>query len=252
MINVRKAFAAFLVVVGLGTGLAVRTPATAEAVSACSTATTRSLACSAYFAKQVTRSASVFGSYNASNLALGRSLWHAGAGLTPSKYFGYDVATRLKNYQSSRGATPSGALTDFTLSLLVNARPATAASAGLTTSSQLLKADKAVRYAYAQLGDPYRYGAAGPDSFDCSGLTSASWKSAGTTIPRTASGQMTNLKRITKSSLRPGDLVIFYSGGHTSVYIGAGKIIHSPHTGTVVQVSAMSSMPFAAAVRVTS
>ncbi|HSN44500.1 MAG TPA: C40 family peptidase [Propionibacteriaceae bacterium] len=250
MINVRKALATLVATVSLGSAFAIQQPAPASAVSVCQTATTRSMYCSTYFANAVSLTASKFGTYNSSNLSLTKSLWHAGSGVKPSKYFGNDVKTQLKNYQGSRNLYVNGVLSSTTLSALRKATPYKARPTLLVTPSQLVRADKAVAYAFAQIGDPYRYGATGPSSFDCSGLTMAAWKAGGEYIPRTASGQMSGLARISKTSLRPGDLVIFYNGGHASIYIGGGKVIHSPRTGSYVHIAAMSTMPFAAAVRV--
>jgi cell wall-associated NlpC family hydrolase len=93
------------------------------------------------------------------------------------------------------------------------------------TSSAL----RAVAYARSKLGAHYRWGGSGPASFDCSGLTSAAWRSAGTSIPRTANAQWHNLPRVSLKALRPGDLVAFgYSSGyanHIGIYAGAGLLI---------------------------
>ena len=86
-----------------------------------------------------------------------------------------------------------------------------------------------------QLGKPYRYGATGPSSFDCSGFTSFVWRKAGVTIPRTSAAQYNGLPHVSKSKARLGDLV--YSPGHIGLYIGHGKMIHSPHSGRTVEVS---------------
>ncbi|MGI8576695.1 MAG: C40 family peptidase [Nocardioidaceae bacterium] len=93
-----------------------------------------------------------------------------------------------------------------------------------------------------QKGDPYRYGAAGPNAFDCSGLTYFSYRSAGLYLPRTAQEQYNYVRHITKAQVRKGDLVFFKSGGyvyHVGVFLGwvdgHGYILHAPHTGTVVR-----------------
>jgi cell wall-associated NlpC family hydrolase len=87
----------------------------------------------------------------------------------------------------------------------------------------------AVAYARSKVGAHYVWGASGPNVFDCSGLTSAAWRSAGTSIPRTANAQWHGLPRVSLSSLRPGDLVAFgYSSGyanHIGIYAGAGLLI---------------------------
>jgi cell wall-associated NlpC family hydrolase len=106
------------------------------------------------------------------------------------------------------------------------------------------RAAVAVRYAYAQLGKPYQWGGAGPGSFDCSGLTMRSWGAAGVGLPHSAAGQQAELPRVSLSDLEPGDLVFYGDPAyHTAIYIGGGRIIQAPHTGTVVQISSLSDMP---------
>lgn len=108
----------------------------------------------------------------------------------------------------------------------------------------------AVAWAFKQLGDPYVWGAEGPDAFDCSGLTSQAWAAAGTPIPRTSQEQWKQLPRIPLNLLRPGDLVIYYPGAtHVGMYIGNGKIVHAPRTGDVVKVAPVGGMPILGAVR---
>lgn len=96
---------------------------------------------------------------------------------------------------------------------------------------------RAVAFAVAQLGIPYVYGASGPHSFDCSGLTSAAWRAAGVTVPRTSQGQA-GLHRVALSAIQPGDLVIYRPGNqHVAIYIGGGKIIEAARTGTRVRIA---------------
>lgn len=108
-------------------------------------------------------------------------------------------------------------------------------------------------YAKKQLGKPYSFGAAGPGTFDCSGLTMRAWeKAAGTKLPHSASGQLNKGPRVAKQNLKPGDIVFFYPNEgvhHNGIYAGNGKIIHAPHTGTVVKYAPLSSMPYAGATR---
>lgn len=112
-------------------------------------------------------------------------------------------------------------------------------------------AEVAVKYAYNQLGKPYEFGAAGPDTFDCSGLTRAAWLAAGVSIPHSSSEQYNTLpNKVAQENLAPGDLVIFYSDmHHVGIYIGSGQVIHAPQPGDVVRVANMSAMPFYGAVR---
>lgn len=97
------------------------------------------------------------------------------------------------------------------------------------------KGQLAVKAALSKLGSRYRYGANGPDRFDCSGLTSWAWAQAGVTIPRTSSSQFRSLPRVSLDALQPGDLV--YSPGHIGMYIGDGKMVHSPQTGRSVEIA---------------
>lgn len=96
---------------------------------------------------------------------------------------------------------------------------------------------RAVNYAKQFLGRPYVYGATGPNSFDCSGLTSYTYRnSLGIDIGRTTYDQIKSGVEVSQNQLQPGDLV-FPNSGHVSIYIGDGKIIHAPQTGDVVKIS---------------
>ena len=105
-------------------------------------------------------------------------------------------------------------------------------------------AAKAIAFARAQLGKPYVWGAEGPTSFDCSGLTYAAYRAAGISIPRVSGAQWRHGPRVPKGREQPGDLVFFNSGpgtstnnpGHVGLVIGKGKMIAAPYTGTVVQI----------------
>ncbi|QLI99722.1 C40 family peptidase [Streptomyces sp. NEAU-sy36] len=110
--------------------------------------------------------------------------------------------------------------------------------------------EKAVAFATAQIGKPYVWGAAGPDSFDCSGLTSQAWAAAGRPIPRTSQEQWKQLKHIAVKDMRPGDLVIYFDdASHVALYIGDGAIIQAPRPGRTVTVAGAGSMPILGVVR---
>ncbi|MFE0461685.1 NlpC/P60 family protein [Kitasatospora sp. NPDC058965] len=97
---------------------------------------------------------------------------------------------------------------------------------------------QAVAWALQQLGKPYEWGAIGPGTFDCSGLTSQAWLHAGKEIPRTSQDQWAALQHVPLNQLRPGDLVLYNQGAtHVAMYIGGGLVVVAPHTGAVVRVS---------------
>ncbi|MFF3986229.1 NlpC/P60 family protein [Streptomyces sp. NPDC001797] len=109
---------------------------------------------------------------------------------------------------------------------------------------------KAVAFATAQLGKPYVWGAEGPDSYDCSGLTSQAWASAGKPIPRTSEEQWKQLRHIDVKDMRPGDLIIYFGdASHVAMYIGDGAIIQAPRPGRTVSIGGAGSMPILGVVR---
>ncbi|MFD8422239.1 NlpC/P60 family protein [Streptomyces sp. NPDC059668] len=109
---------------------------------------------------------------------------------------------------------------------------------------------KAVKYATDQIGKPYVWGAEGPKSFDCSGLTSQAWLSAGHGIPRTSQEQWKQLPHVDVKDMRPGDLIIYFDdASHVAMYIGDGAIVHAPRPGRTVTVAGAGSMPILGVVR---
>ncbi|MFI7359878.1 NlpC/P60 family protein [Streptomyces avidinii] len=112
------------------------------------------------------------------------------------------------------------------------------------------RAARAVAFAYTAIGKPYVWGATGPGSFDCSGLTQAAWRSAGVSLPRTTYTQINAGRRVSRDQLAPGDLVFFYSGvTHVGLYVGNGQMIHAPRPGSTVRLAPIDSMPWAGASR---
>ncbi len=112
------------------------------------------------------------------------------------------------------------------------------------------RAGAAVRYALAQVGDAYVYGAAGPSAFDCSGLTMMAWAQAGVGLPHSSGAQMGSGPHISQSQLQPGDLVFYYSPvSHVGMYIGNGMIVHAANPGSGVTTAPVNSMPYSGAVR---
>ena len=112
------------------------------------------------------------------------------------------------------------------------------------------RAAAAVGYAMAQVGKAYVYGAAGPNAFDCSGLTMMAWAQAGVGLPHSSSAQYGSGPHIAAGDLRPGDLVFYYSPiSHVGMYIGNGLIVHAANPGAGVRVAELYSMPYVGAVR---
>ncbi|MGW0418047.1 NlpC/P60 family protein [Streptomyces sp. NPDC003015] len=108
----------------------------------------------------------------------------------------------------------------------------------------------AVAYATNQIGKPYEWGAEGPDSYDCSGLTSQAWASAGKPIPRTSQEQWKQLKHVDVEDMRPGDLIIYFDdASHVAMYLGDGAIVHAPRPGRTVTIAGAGSMPILGVVR---
>jgi peptidoglycan DL-endopeptidase CwlO len=103
------------------------------------------------------------------------------------------------------------------------------------------KVDRAIAYARAQLGEPYKWGGEGPGSWDCSGLVMKAWGSAGVSLPHSASAQFSRTQRVSVGSIQPGDLVYWSKGSarsiyHVAMYLGGGKMIHAPRPGRSVEI----------------
>ncbi|MFD4788400.1 NlpC/P60 family protein [Streptomyces sp. NPDC058459] len=153
------------------------------------------------------------------------------ASLTPEQRGGVSRLEQDEAAEAQRRLTESGTLGD-------DDRPASA------------EGGRAVRYALDQLGKPYRWGAVGPASFDCSGLTSRAWARAGTPIPRTSQEQWARLPHVPLNSLRPGDLVVYFpEATHVALYLGDGKVVQAPRTGENVKISPLAANPVLGAVR---
>jgi cell wall-associated NlpC family hydrolase len=113
------------------------------------------------------------------------------------------------------------------------------------------KAVQALRAALGKMGDPYVWGAAGPSSFDCSGLTMWAYKQVGINLPHFTGAQWNAGTHVSRGELQPGDLVFFYPDRHhMGMYIGAGKMLHAPHSGDVVRIASVDDRPWAGGVRV--
>lgn len=104
--------------------------------------------------------------------------------------------------------------------------------------------EAAVAFALAQVGEPYVWAAAGPGSWDCSGLTMGAWAAGGKALPHYSVAQYESTTPVSMSSLRRGDLLFWSDGGpssiyHVGLYLGAGMMVHAPRTGRNVEVVSM-------------
>lgn len=121
---------------------------------------------------------------------------------------------------------------------------------GNTDGGYATKAAKVIDFAEAQIGKPYVWGATGPDSYDCSGLTQDAWKAAGISLPRTTWDQVKVGTTVQTADAKPGDLVFFYDDiSHVGIYTGDGKMIHAPKPGANVRVESIYYMPIHSVVR---
>jgi cell wall-associated NlpC family hydrolase len=136
--------------------------------------------------------------------------------------------TSAQQYAYQRAANPSVASAKLAAMHLTKAGSAAARTA--------------VEFALAQVGKPYSFGAAGPGSYDCSGLTMASWRKAGVSLPHSAADQYNYGHHVSRDQLEPGDLIFFYQPiGHVTIYIGDGMMVSAPTEGENVSVVPLSA-----------
>jgi len=185
---------------------------------------------------------------------LQRALTASGHRVPATGYFGPITKGAVKAFQRSQGWNATGTATSRVWRALQAGGRAKASASKKkpqpSQSSSGSKGARAVAFAKRQLGDSYRFGASGPGAWDCSGLVGGAWKSVGVKIPRTSQAQYRFGKKISKSSLKPGDLVFFYSGiSHVAIYAGNGKIIQAARPGRPVEYSKLSYMPYMGARR---
>lgn len=109
-------------------------------------------------------------------------------------------------------------------------------------------AGAAIAFARAQLGKPYVYAAAGPDSYDCSGLTMRAWQAGGVSMPHYSGAQYDMFPHVSLGALQPGDLLFWGPGGsdHVAMYTGGGMVIYAPHTGAFVKEGPIYGNPIGA------
>jgi peptidoglycan DL-endopeptidase CwlO len=134
------------------------------------------------------------------------------------------------------------------VSLVAAAQPAPAKPA---VPAAAARRGSAMAIAMGRLGSPYRWGAAGPGAFDCSGLVYWSYRQAGLTLPRSSRAQSQVGTAVSKGALQPGDLVFFYRPvSHVAIYIGNGRVVHASTSGKPVKIANLNDMPFTSARRI--
>jgi peptidoglycan DL-endopeptidase CwlO len=147
--------------------------------------------------------------------------------------------TAQKNSLGGLLATEKATLASLTVpqqeTVVSNSIGAGGTTTATYTGPTSTQAERAVAFAYAQLGKPYQWGATGPGSFDCSGLAQAAWAAAGVSIPRDTYEQWAALPHIATSAIQPGDLLYYDGIGHVAIYVGDGYIIDAPQTGLDVE-----------------
>ncbi|MFF3884819.1 NlpC/P60 family protein [Streptomyces sp. NPDC001914] len=145
-------------------------------------------------------------------------------------------AAELARQQAAAEKAAQAQSSDSTAGSATGSADGSSSGSTATDSSASTKAAKALAFARAQIGKPYVWGATGPDSYDCSGLTQAAWKAAGVSLPRVTYDQVNAGTTVSLADAQPGDLVFFYDDiSHVGVYIGDGMMIHAPKPGAYVR-----------------
>jgi cell wall-associated NlpC family hydrolase len=144
-----------------------------------------------------------------------------------------DLLARLNAQQRAAYQRQVNPSVSATSNRVANVTPSAASSSA---------AQRAVKFALAQVGKPYVFGAAGPDAYDCSGLTMAAWQQGGVSLPHSAADQYNYGHHVSRDQLQPGDLIFFYQPiGHVTIYIGNGLMVSAPTEGEPVSVVPLSS-----------
>jgi peptidoglycan DL-endopeptidase CwlO len=173
------------------------------------------------------------------------SMTKAASQTAPASAPGGGGAMQAKS-ASGAGGLLGGALSALSLPSSLGGVPIAGGDAGSAVAAS------ALRKAVTKKGLPYIWGGTGPNGFDCSGLVQWAYKQMGISLPRTANAQSQVGTPVSKSQLRPGDLVFFYSPvSHVGIYNGNNKIFNASESGEPLKVSDMSHMPFHNARRVT-
>lgn len=165
------------------------------------------------------------------------------AAASPTTAHPYDISAEmleLRRLSADRRATrdtrPS-TISQRTQSSPRAARPAkSAAQTRKTTEKTSRNVSAVIDFALAQIGKPYVWAAAGPNAYDCSGLALAAYARVGIRLPHQTGGIVGLGRRVSRSDMKPGDLV-FPSSGHVGIYIGKGKMVHAPKAGDHVRIA---------------
>lgn len=198
------------------------------------------------------------GDRGASVRRLQRALTASGRSVPATGYFGTRTKAAVKSIQRAKGWSSTGTATAGVWRVLQTGGVGKAAASRSASTRSTASAPsgssrgaRAVAFAKRQLGDSYRFGATGPNSWDCSGLTAGAWRSAGVSLPHSSRAQYGRGRYVSRSNLRPGDLVFFYSPiSHVAIYIGNGKVIQASRPGRPVNIGRVSDMPYSGARRV--
>ncbi len=138
---------------------------------------------------------------------------------------------------------PAGVTLPPEVANLIPQQAGTAPAPAAYTAPFTSVGQRAADAAQSKIGSPYVYGAAGPNSFDCSGLVQWAYKQAGLNVPRTSYDQASAGQAVNISDLMPGDVVSFYGGSHTGIYVGGGNIVHASTSSQPVKIAPLDSMP---------
>ena len=163
------------------------------------------------------------------------------------------VATVVGVLPATAGAAPAAPVAVAVTPVVKTAPSAAALPEPAVSAAAVASAARAAAldHAMTKIGSPYRYGATGPNAFDCSGLVSWAFKKAGVSLPRTSKAMSRVGTPVSRDELRPGDLVFFYRPvSHVGIYIGDNKILHASTRKSPVKISDMSRMKFNSARRI--
>lgn len=150
-----------------------------------------------------------------------------------------DLARLVAQDQARRAAANRRRPAATTSGRSARSRPSLGTPPGADAPAPNAGAQRAIEEARRQLGKPYHYGGSGPDSFDCSGLTSWAWRAGGRSLPHSSRAQYAATSRISLNDIAPGDLTFYGSSvgsiHHVGLYVGGGQMIDAPQTGDVVR-----------------